>query len=83
VATEAIDRLHSTATGHHRFVLSNIMGHIAGWAPGRRRRGRRDVILILNSLLLEKVADSILGAERKGKRFSIVAFLKAPWTRYV
>ncbi|WP_430488503.1 6-phosphofructokinase, partial [Escherichia coli] len=31
IATEAIDRLHSTAHSHHRIILAEIMGHRAGW----------------------------------------------------
>jgi 6-phosphofructokinase 1 len=47
IATEAIDRLHSTAHSHHRFVVAGVMGHRAGWlelgtgmAGGARRRER-------------------------------------------
>ena len=31
IATEAIDRLHTTATSHHRIIVCEIMGHRAGW----------------------------------------------------
>ncbi|MBW4919576.1 6-phosphofructokinase, partial [Klebsiella pneumoniae] len=31
VATDAIDRLHSTAHSHHRIILAEVMGHRAGW----------------------------------------------------
>ncbi len=31
IATEAIDRLHSTAHSHHRIILVEIMGHNTGW----------------------------------------------------
>ena len=31
IATEAIDRLHSTAHSHHRIIVAEIMGHRAGW----------------------------------------------------
>jgi len=31
IATEALDRLHSTAHSHHRIVIAEIMGHRAGW----------------------------------------------------
>jgi hypothetical protein len=43
IATEAIDRLHSTATSHERIIVVEVMGHRAGWlaleAGHRRRRG--------------------------------------------
>ena len=31
IATEAIDRLHSTAHSHHRIIVVEVMGHNAGW----------------------------------------------------
>ena len=42
IATDAIDRVHSTAHSHHRIILTEVMGHRAGWltlaaGPGRRR----------------------------------------------
>ena len=44
IATEAIDRLHSTAHSHHRIIVVEVMGHRAGWLTlgcGDRRRRRR------------------------------------------
>ena len=47
IATEAIDRLHTTATSHHRIIVCEIMGHSAGWlALGAGIAGGADVILI-------------------------------------
>jgi len=47
IATEAIDRLHSTAHSHHRIIVVEIMGHGAGWlALGAGVAGGADVILI-------------------------------------
>ncbi len=47
IATEAIDRLHSTATSHHRIIVVETMGHRAGWlALGAGIAGGADVILI-------------------------------------
>ena len=47
IATEAIDRLHSTAHSHHRIIVAEIMGHRAGWlALGAGIAGGADVILI-------------------------------------
>ena len=47
IATEAIDRLHSTAHSHHRIIIAEIMGHRAGWlALGAGIAGGADVILI-------------------------------------
>ncbi len=75
IATEAIDRLHSTAHSHHRIVLVEAMGHRAGWlALGAGVAGGADVILIPEiPYSVEKVAKAILGRNRGGKHFSIVA----------
>lgn len=75
IATEAIDRLHSTATSHHRIIVCEIMGHDAGWlALGSGIAGGADVILIPEIPYdLEAVAESLLNRRRTGKRFSIMA----------
>lgn len=75
IATEAIDRLHSTAHSHHRIIVVEIMGHRAGWlALGAGIAGGADVILIPEMpYTLENVADAIRERVRGGKRFSIVA----------
>ncbi len=75
VATEAIDRLHSTAHSHHRIVVVETMGHNAGWlALGAGIAGGADVILIPEITYdVEIIADAILRRSRGGKRFSIVA----------
>ncbi len=75
IATEAIDRLHSTAHSHHRIIVVEIMGHRAGWlALGAGIAGGADVILIPEIPYdVEIVADAILTRVRGGKQFSIVA----------
>jgi 6-phosphofructokinase len=75
VATEAIDRLHSTAHSHHRIIVVELMGHNTGWlALGAGIAGGADVILIPEiPYHTEKVAEAILERSRGGKRFSIVA----------
>ncbi len=75
IATEAIDRLHTTATSHHRIIVCEIMGHRAGWlALGAGIAGGADTILIPEiPYNIEHVAESILMRRRGGKRFSIVA----------
>jgi 6-phosphofructokinase len=74
IATEAIDRLHSTATSHHRMILLEVMGHRAGWlALGAGIAGGADVILIPEIPYdIEKVAKAIRDRTYAGKRFSIV-----------
>lgn len=73
-ATEAIDRLHSTASSHHRIILVEVMGRYCGWlALGSGIAGGADVIIIPEIPYdLDKVAESILERNRSGKRFSIV-----------
>jgi 6-phosphofructokinase 1 len=75
IATEAIDRLHSTAHSHHRIIVVEIMGHNAGWlALGAGIAGGADVILIPEIPFdVEKIAESVLTRSRGGKAFSIVA----------
>ena len=47
IATEAIDRLHSTAHSHHRIIVVEVMGHRAGWLTlSAGIAGGADVILI-------------------------------------
>jgi 6-phosphofructokinase 1 len=75
IATDAIDRLHSTAHSHHRIVVVEIMGHRAGWlALGAGIAGGADVILLPEiGYDIERVADAIKDRVRGGKPFSIVA----------
>jgi 6-phosphofructokinase 1 len=75
IATDAIDRLHSTAHSHHRIIVVEIMGHRAGWlALGAGIAGGADVILIPEiPYTVESVAEAIRERSRRGKSFSIVA----------
>ncbi|MFC2087440.1 6-phosphofructokinase [Bacteroidota bacterium] len=75
VATEAIDRLHSTASSHNRIMVVEIMGNKAGWLTlGAGIAGGADTILIPEIPYdINKVAESILVRSKGGKKFSIVA----------
>lgn len=75
IATEAIDRLHSTALSHHRIIVVEIMGNKAGWlALGAGLAGGADVVLIPEIPYdVNIVADSIIKRSKMGKPFSIVA----------
>jgi 6-phosphofructokinase 1 len=75
IATETIDRLHSTAHSHHRIVVAEIMGHRAGWLTlGAGIAGGADVILIPEiPYNVEKIAEAIRRRSRRGINFSIVA----------
>lgn len=75
IATEAIDRLHSTAHSHHRIIVVEIMGHNAGWlALGSGVAGGADVILIPEIPYdLKSAAKAIRERQLRGTNFSIVA----------
>ncbi len=83
IATEAIDRLHSTAHSHHRIIVVEIMGHNAGWlALGAGMAGGADVILIPEIPYdLEEVAGAIRKRKQRGTNFSIVAVAEGAMTR--
>ena len=82
IVTEAIDRLHSTATSHARIIVLETMGHRAGWlALAAGVAGGADVILIPEiPYRVEIVAEAIKARVRKGKRFSIVAVAEGAMT---
>lgn len=75
IATEAIDRLHSTAHSHHRIIVVEIMGHRAGWlALGAGIAGGADVVLIPEiPYEMGSIAQAIHERSRHGSNFSIVA----------
>lgn len=83
IATDAIDRLHSTAHSHHRIIVVEIMGHRAGWlALGAGIAGGADVILIPEIPYdVAQVAEAIKARKQKGKTFSIVAVAEGAISR--
>ncbi len=74
IATEAIDRLHSTAHSHHRIIVVEVMGHNTGWlALGAGIASGADVILIPEIPYdTIEVARAIRRRQQRGKNFSIV-----------
>jgi 6-phosphofructokinase 1 len=73
-ATDAIDRLHTTAEAHHRVMVVEVMGRYAGWiALHAGVAGGADAILMPEIPYdPDKVARTIRDRESKGSRFSIV-----------
>src|SRR5919106_724355 len=73
-ATEAIDRLHTTAEAHRRIMVVEVMGRYSGWiALHAGVAGGADVILMPEIPYdLDKVAQCILDRDNWGARFSIV-----------
>jgi len=75
IATEAIDRLHSTANSNHRIIIVEIMGREVGWLTlGAGIASGADVILIPEiPYSIDKISKAILERNKAGKMFSIVA----------
>lgn len=73
-ATEAIDKLHTTAESHHRVMVLEVMGRYAGWiAIQAGIAGGADVILIPEIPFdIQKVVTCIQERKKSGKKFSIV-----------
>ncbi|MDH3495698.1 MAG: ATP-dependent 6-phosphofructokinase [Gemmatimonadota bacterium] len=73
-ATDAIDKLHSTAESHQRVFVVEVMGRHAGWiALNSGLAGTADVILLPEIPFdIERVCDKIRQREADGRRFSIV-----------
>jgi 6-phosphofructokinase 1 len=73
-ATDAIDRLHTTAEAHHRVMVVEVMGRYAGWiALYAGVAGGADAILIPEIPFdIRIVADRLLARDRWGAKFSIV-----------
>ena len=74
VATDAIDRLHSTAEAHERVMVVEVMGRYAGWiALNSGVAATADAILIPEiPFNIDYVCDKITDREARGRRFAIV-----------
>jgi ATP-dependent phosphofructokinase / diphosphate-dependent phosphofructokinase len=83
IATEAIDRLHSTAHSHHRIIVVELMGHRVGWLTlGAGIAGGADVILIPEiPYSVRKIAKAIRRRSELGTNFSIVAIAEGALSR--
>lgn len=73
-ATEAIDKVHTTAGSHHRVMIVEVMGRYAGWiALHSGVASGSDVILIPEiPYQPDKICEFVLSRSKKGKRFSII-----------
>ena len=74
IATECIDRLHTTAESHHRIIVVEVMGRYTGWiALEAGIAGGADIILIPERPVnIKKVCESIRHRHKRGKTFSII-----------
>jgi len=73
-ATEAVDKLHSTAESHHRIIIIEVMGDASGWiALEAGIAGGADVILIPEiKYNINRVARAVFDRKNSGKNFSII-----------
>jgi len=73
-ATEAIDKLHTTAQSHHRVMIIEVMGRYAGWlALYSGLAGGGDIVLLPEMPYdIKKVCGVVLKRNQSGKRFSII-----------
>jgi len=74
IATEALDRLHTTAEAHHRVIILEVMGRYAGWiALEAGLAGGADAILIPEKPFdLNEVCEYIKRRQKRGRNFSII-----------
>jgi 6-phosphofructokinase 1 len=74
VATDAIDRLHTTAESHHRVMVLEVMGRDAGWiALHAGIAGGAHVILVPEiSFTIQNICEKVRERELRGKKFSLV-----------
>ncbi|MBI4801795.1 MAG: ATP-dependent 6-phosphofructokinase [Elusimicrobia bacterium] len=74
VATEAVDRVHTTAESHHRVMVVETMGRYAGWIALRAGiAGGGDIILIPEiPYRAQDIARAVADRRKRGKNFSIV-----------
>jgi ATP-dependent phosphofructokinase / diphosphate-dependent phosphofructokinase len=74
IATECIDRLHTTAESHHRIMVVEVMGLYTGWlAVQSGIAGGADIILIPEiPVNLEEVYELLRERHKRGKPFSII-----------
>jgi 6-phosphofructokinase 1 len=74
IVSEALDRLHTTASSHHRVIVVEVMGRYAGWiALHGGLAGGTDIILIPEiPFSWKNIHSKIHKRELKGKKFSLV-----------
>ena len=75
IATDVLDRLHTTAASHSRIIVCEIMGNKAGWLTLYAGiAGGADIILLPEIPYdIDRVCDAVVRRAQKGKTFSILA----------
>jgi phosphofructokinase-like protein len=74
IATECIDRLHTTAESHHRIIVIEVMGRYTGWiALEAGIAGGADIILVPEyPVNIDEVCDALRDRHRRGKSFTLI-----------
>jgi len=74
-AAEAIDKIHTTASSHHRVMIVEVMGRYAGWIALHAGLASGSDVILLPEIpySLEKIAKCVLERSKRGRRFSIIA----------
>ncbi len=75
IATEALDRVHTTAASHHRVMVVEVMGRNAGWIALHAGIASGSDVILLPEIPydLGRVCEFVLHRSERGKRFSIIA----------
>jgi ATP-dependent phosphofructokinase / diphosphate-dependent phosphofructokinase len=83
IATEAIDRLHTTAEAHHRVIVVEVMGRNAGWiATFSGMAGGADMVLIPEDPFdLEDIVKAVNARRERGKTFSIIVIAEGAFPK--
>ena len=74
-ATEALDRIHSTASSHHRIMLVELMGRNAGWLTMHAGMAAGADIILIPEIPYDfnVITEACIQRSRRGKRFTIIA----------
>ncbi len=74
VATEALDRLHTTAMSHHRVIVTEVMGRNAGWIALHAGVASGSDVIVLPEIEydLDAICDFVRDRSQRGKRFSLI-----------
>jgi len=74
IATDALDRVHTTAASHHRVMVIEVMGRNAGWIALHAGLASGSDIILLPEIPfdIEKICECVIHRSKIGARFSIV-----------